>query len=117
MEISCLEGTSGCEGSGVEVEYGPFFVVRSDVSDVADESCCCPSLLLLCEVGSSKFGAGELSGGSAEDEEDRSAALATVLLLPVLKNNVHVDAAVAEEAMAKVLLAPRWKKSRLLPVG
>jgi len=55
-----------------------------------------PSLLLR-ELGSSKSGAGVLSGGSEEDEDDNRAALATVLL-PVDKN-AHV---VAVEATAKM---------------
>jgi len=55
-----------------------------------------PSLLLR-ELGSSKSGAGVLSGGSEEDEDDNSAALATVLL-PVDKNALVVFV----EATAKI---------------
>lgn len=56
-----------------------------------------PSLLLR-ELGSSKSGAGVLSGGSEEDEDDNRAALATVLL-PVDKKNALV---VAVDATANI---------------
>jgi len=63
-------------------------------------------ILLLREFGSSKSGAGVLSDGTEEDEEDSSAALAIALL--VVKHAHDVV-----EAMAKILVL-RWKKSRLL---